>query len=65
MVRNSLTHTQHWKFVPRDLKKLPVSWRGKTIEAHMQGQELSFDFYDSWDACELWAEMNTFAEGLT
>ena len=65
MVRNSLTHTQHWRFRKRDLARLPVSWREKTIEASMDGQELTADFYDWWDGCELWGEMYTFAETLS
>lgn len=66
MVRHSLTHTQHWVFKRRkDLARLPVSWRGKTIEASMKGQELTCDFYDWWDACELWGEMYAFAETLS
>jgi hypothetical protein len=65
MVRNSLTHTQHWQFRPRDFKRLPVTWKGKTIEASMDGQELTFEFYDWWDGCELWNEMVAFADKLS
>ncbi|MDD5007836.1 MAG: hypothetical protein PHU49_08045 [Syntrophorhabdaceae bacterium] len=65
MVRNSLTHTQHWKFVQHDLARLPVTWRSKTIEPSMNGKELSFDFYDWWDGCELWNEMYEFAKTLS
>jgi len=64
MVRNSLTHTQHWKFRQGNLSKLPVSWHGKTINASMDGKMLDFDFYDWYDGCELWSEMYQFAETL-
>jgi hypothetical protein len=64
MVRNSLTHTQHWRFRRRDLTRLPVKWIDKVIEADMDGQELTADFYDWWDGCELWGEMYAFAETL-
>ncbi len=64
MIRNSLTHTQHWRFTRRDLMRLPVEWRGKIIEPSMNNEELSFDFYDWWDGCELWNEMYAFAETL-
>lgn len=64
IVRNSLTHTQHWRFNSRDLSQLPVTWRNKTIDTSMDGQELTFDFYDWWDGCELWNEMLTFAVTL-
>lgn len=64
IVRNSLTHTQHWRFNSRDLSQLPVTWKDKTIDASMDGQELSFDFYDWWDGCELYNEMLAFSETL-
>lgn len=64
ILRNSLTHTQHWRFNQRDLSMLPVTWRAKTIEASMDRQELTFDFYDWWDGCELWDEILTCAETL-
>jgi len=64
MMRNSLTHTQRFSFNPHDKTLLPVSWRGKTIEASMDGTEPPFTFYDWWDACELWEEINAFATSL-
>ena len=64
ILRNSLTHTQTFKFNKYDLSRLPVTWRNKKIEAGMDGQELSFDFYDWWDGCELWEEMFAFAKTL-
>ena len=64
MMRNSLTHDRHWRFNPHDKTLLPVSWRGKTIAISMDGDEPDFEFYDWWDACELWEAMNTFAAGL-
>jgi hypothetical protein len=30
----------------------------------MEGTEPNFTFYDWWDGCELWEEMNTFAARL-
>ena len=64
MIRNSLTHTQRWDFRKADLKVLPVSWRGKKINASMNGQILSFTFYDWWDGCELYDEICAFANAL-
>ena len=64
MMRNSLTHTQTWHFRDYDRRELPVSWRGKTINESMEGQESDFDFYNWWDGCELWEEINEFAKYL-
>jgi hypothetical protein len=64
MMRNSLTHTQQWHFRKYDRHRLPVTWRDKTIELGLEGMEPDFDFYDWWDGCELWEEMNEFAKTL-
>lgn len=64
MMRNSLTHTQRWHFNRYDRRRLPVTWRDKTIELSMEGKEPDFNFYDWWDGCELWEEICAFAESL-
>lgn len=64
MMRNSLTHTQRWHFRKYDRDRLPVKWRNKTIELAMEDTEPDFNFYDWWDGCELWEEMNMFAGAL-
>ena len=64
MIRNSLTHTQTWHFRDYDREKLPVSWRDKTISIDMEGEEPNFDFFGWWDGCELWEEINQFAQSL-
>lgn len=64
MVRNSLKHSQHWEFNKYDLSILPVTWCGKTIDTALAGTEMTWDFYDSFDALELWDEMYDFAKGL-
>jgi len=64
IMRNSLTHTQRWNFNRYDLTRLPVTWRDKTVDASMDGHEPDFEFYDWWDGCELWEEMNEFARSL-
>ncbi len=64
MVRNSLKHSQTWNLNSYDLSLLPVTWNGKTIEASMNGQIMTWDFYDCFDALELWDEMYAFAQTL-
>ena len=64
IMRNCLTHSRKLEFRPHDKKMLPVSWRNKIITKSMENKELSFEFYDWWDACELWEEMRTFSESL-
>ena len=65
VMRNSVTHTQHFKFRESVIKVLPISWRGKTIELGMDGREVSFSFYDWHDGLELFDEIYQFCEGLT
>ncbi len=65
LVRNALTHNQRWLLSrPSDLRILPVTWHGKVIEATMNGNEMTFEFYDWFDGMELWEEMYVFGESL-
>lgn len=64
MVRNSLKHSQHWSFNNYDLSILPVTWQGKTIEAGMNGKEMTWEFFDPFDSLELWDNMYEFAKAL-
>ena len=64
MVRNSLKHSQHWSFNKYDLSILPVTWQGKIIETGMNGKEMTWEFFDSFDSLELWDEMYDFAKTL-
>jgi len=65
VVRNSLAHSQIWSFNSYDLRQLPITWNGKTITESMNGTEMTWDFYDCFDALELWDEMYAFAETLS
>ena len=40
IVRNSLSHDMKLQFRPYDLKQLPISWSGLTIDASMHNVEL-------------------------
>ena len=64
LVRNALTHDQHWGFKDRDLKKLPVTWRGRKITPEMNGQDVLMEFYGWFEAIEMIEDMLTFARGL-
>ena len=44
LVRHALTHDQHWLFRKRDLAKLPVTWKERTIEANMGGKDIMVEF---------------------
>lgn len=64
IVRNSLTHTQYWKFTPYDLSLLPITWNGKKIDASLQGKESDSIVCNWFDACVLYAAMYSFAQSL-
>lgn len=54
MVRNCLSHDLHVQFTPSDLKKLPVSWNGLTLERSMQNSPLPMrDFLSRQKSMEL------------
>jgi hypothetical protein len=62
LVRNCLTHTQKVHFADYQLKWLPVTWQGNTIDRDLEGKELPFTVYGYWETCELLSEMQEFAE---
>ena len=64
LVRNALTHDQRWQFGARDLKKLPTTWRGKTIRADMDGQDVPTSVFSWYESLELWEDMKAFAQTL-
>lgn len=54
IVRNCLSHDMRLRFNAYDLKQLPVSWSGLTIDASMQDQPLQMrDFLSRPKAVEL------------
>lgn len=54
IIRNCLSHDMHLRFTKHDLKQLPVSWAGLTIDASMNNQPLqSKDFLSRARAVEL------------
>ena len=61
LIRNCLAHDYHFCFTSHDKKKLPVSWGGMTIDAAMEGSELSFEFFPPGKALDLWNAFYTFA----
>jgi hypothetical protein len=65
MVRNALTHDQSWHFSKYDKSVLPVSWNGKIIELTMNNTGMTWDFFDPYDALELWDEMYEFAKSIS
>lgn len=40
MIRNSLSHDMHLRFTPYDLKQLPLTWSGLTINSSMASKPL-------------------------
>lgn len=65
LVRHALTHDQHWRFSKKDLAKLPVTWKGRTIEASMDGKDIMVEFYGYFETIELLDEMYSFAQTLS
>lgn len=64
MVRNALAHDQNWHFNRYDKSILPVSWNGKIIDLSMNDTEMTWEFFDPYDALELWDEMYEFAKSV-
>lgn len=63
MIRNSLSHDMRFHFKEYDLKQLPVSWSGLTIDASMQDQFLQMrDFLSRQKAVQLIDEVIDYVE---
>ncbi len=62
LVRNVVTHDLHFRFGRFDRTILPVNWRGKNIEASMDGQEMTEDFLDPLTTIDLIIEFTDFVQ---
>jgi hypothetical protein len=60
IVRNVVTHNLHFAFSKYDMKILPVSWNGKTIEASMNGQDMPANFANPHITLDLIEAMKEF-----
>lgn len=61
MIRNCLSHDFHFRFTPQDLKQLPVTWSGRTIDAQLRDKPLPISFLGYDGAWELFHELEQFA----
>ena len=64
IVRNALRHNFTFAFRPSDVKKLPVSWKGKQITTAMEGTLITFSFLGFDDLRELYSALEAFARKL-
>lgn len=62
LIRNSVSHNFCFQFGDFDKKILPVSWRGRTIEKHMEGQPLEVKFLGYEGVWELFFELAQFVD---
>ena len=59
LVRDAITHDLHFR-LKKELKILPVSWNGKTIDIAMDDQEMSENFLDPLITIDLIVAITTF-----
>ena len=60
LVRNALSHNFHFEFSDTDKKRLPLTFRGRTMTPAMDGQPLTLDFLDHALVWELFNDMYAF-----
>lgn len=60
MIRNCLSHNFKFEFRKYDKRLLPVSWKGRTIDASMDGKHLELKFFGYVETWELFMEYQTF-----
>jgi hypothetical protein len=63
LIRNSISHNFHFSFTAADLNsRLPVTWRGVTIDASMDGKEITQNILGPMTTIELVEAMRKFVE---
>ena len=62
LIRNYLAHKFLFEFNSHDIRLLPVTWRGRTITAAMNGEELPVAIFGWSEAWALFIDIRTFAE---
>jgi hypothetical protein len=65
LVRNALSHDFCFRLNDKDLKLLPVSWQGKTLDPSVDGQPLMLSSFGYADAWRLFLEYESFVFGLS
>jgi hypothetical protein len=62
MIRNYLSHNFKFEFTKYDKSILPVSWKGRTIDATLDGKHLELKFFGHVETWELFMEYQDFVE---
>ena len=65
LIRNALSHNFCFRLNDKDMKLLPLSWQGKTIDASVDGQPIMMSFFGYAEAWCLFLEYETFVLGLS
>jgi len=65
LIRNALSHNFCFRLNDKDLRLLPVSWQGKTLDPSVDGQPLMLSFFGHADAWRLFLEYESFVFGLS
>jgi hypothetical protein len=61
MIRNCISHNFRFSFLPRDFKRLPVTWSGITIDRTLDKKPLTLKFFGFDAAWDLFCEVERFA----
>jgi hypothetical protein len=61
LIRNCLSHNFYFHFERSDLKLLPLTWNGHTIDSSMAGKPLPMNFLRYGGSWELFCELEKFA----
>ena len=61
IIRNALVHDLTFRFTAGHRRILPVTWRGRTITAAMEGTPVTSAFFWCHEAYMLWQDFSQFA----
>lgn len=61
MIRNCISHDFHFRFTPHDLRKLPITWNARKLDASLQDKPLAVSFLGYDGTWELFCQIERFA----
>jgi len=64
IIRNTVSHNFRFRFSKHDKTRLPITWRGISLTADLEGKAMTYESFWHKSGYELFLEMRSFAEVL-
>jgi hypothetical protein len=64
IIRNTISHNFRFRFSNSDRNRLPITWRGMTLTAALEGTSITYESFWHGSGYQLFLDMRTFAEAM-